>query len=1012
MCALSKKDGKKVKKSGFLRFIKYFLVIIILLAVVVLAGIPFYASSKSGNSFIVDKINSSMDGKGKVDIGTFSIDWFKGIVIDRFKFNDKAGLTQVSVERITTKPSYMSFLTSQPNLGRTVIDNPQVYMKLSDEKSKDVSSSPASTGTEAGSTEAGDSTPMGFAKIDLEVNNGNVTIEAGSGQKVEFTNIGAKVDLKGLNNYNNFAVIASIEDSASDTNSAIKADGKVLPTADKNGWSLKGTSGEFNVLIDSVDLESLQPLFDLMNAGVNAKGIVDANIAVAVDKGDVSDVVGRIDCKDIDIALVALKGDRIQSKAIGTDIKITTDKDAYNFEKFDVMSDWLAINGSGKLGKAAGINGDLEMRFNLDIAKAAKSMPKTFSVREGVNIEGGIFSGNLLCLTDQSKRSLVLKAELGGLKAMAQGKSVSLSENVNFNFDVEQNQDLWNIKRGNIKSGFADVSCSGGLDSLAYSAKADLLKFQNELGQFFDFGGYNFKGQFEQQGNVKVTDKAIAVDGLAKIDNLAISKDGRVASEPAATADFSIDYNKDAKILNIDKFNFNGQCGKLELSANALAMGDAKADSKVKLNADIDLGKIMPFAVMAGAIPSEFGFAGKLKSAVDIAIKDKSINLRTIGTRIDNPDFTHKGKVLFKQDSVSLDFEGGVDLSDNSISIENIKLISPQIKITKGQMVREQTGNTKKINAKLDYDIELAAVTEMVSPFLPDGFEISGRNANSIVFSSEYPADKPEKMLANLNAKTKFGFDSAGYMGLNFGKTEVDVEIINGLMTIKPFSTVVNEGMLKFAANANLGDNPAILKMPEPMLMLDKIKIDKVMANQMLKYLNPMFAQVADVSGFANFQCDRLAIPLSGGYNDKIVVEGTVWMNDVRIAGGGVMSQIVSISGINNPNVQIEMLPTKFVFENGEMHYDNMQINIGDRPLNFTGNVYLDKMMSMTVTLPMNIAGETAKVGQDISGKIKLAIEGPVNSPKINTDQMLKDTGKQVIEQQLDKALKDLFKKK
>jgi hypothetical protein len=88
-----------------------------------------------------------------------------------------------------------------------------------------------------------------------------------------------------------------------------------------------------------------------------------------------------------------------------------------------------------------------------------------------------------------------------------------------------------------------------------------------------------------------------------------------------------------------------------------------------------------------------------------------------------------------------------------------------------------------------------------------------------------------------------------------------------------------------------------------------------------------------------------------------------------------------------------------------------MQVNIGDSPLNFTGNVYLDKMMSMTVTLPWTIAGETAKVGQDVSDRIKLAIEGPVNAPKLNTDKLIQETGKQVIEQQLDKALKDLFKK-
>jgi len=47
------------------------------------------------------------------------------------------------------------------------------------------------------------------------------------------------------------------------------------------------------------------------------------------------------------------------------------------------------------------------------------------------------------------------------------------------------------------------------------------------------------------------------------------------------------------------------------------------------------------------------------------------------------------------------------------------------------------------------------------------------------------------------------GFEQAGYMGLNFGPTDVDIQIQSGLLTIAPFTTIVNEGQFNFASQAD-----------------------------------------------------------------------------------------------------------------------------------------------------------------------------------------------------------------
>ena len=76
------------------------------------------------------------------------------------------------------------------------------------------------------------------------------------------------------------------------------------------------------------------------------------------------------------------------------------------------------------------------------------------------------------------------------------------------------------------------------------------------------------------------------------------------------------------------------------------------------------------------------------------------------------------------------------------------------------------------------------------------------RRQVAINFASTYPADDPNGLLANLNGKTSLGFDSAEYRGLNFGPTQIDVQVENGQMQILPFSTTVNNGKLNFAAEA------------------------------------------------------------------------------------------------------------------------------------------------------------------------------------------------------------------
>jgi hypothetical protein len=178
------------------------------------------------------------------------------------------------------------------------------------------------------------------------------------------------------------------------------------------------------------------------------------------------------------------------------------------------------------------------------------------------------------------------------------------------------------------------------------------------------------------------------------------------------------------------------------------------------------------------------------------------------------------------------------------------------------------------------------------------------------------------------------------------------------------------------------------------------IKVNDETTKRLLKYVNPIFANATNVSGIANFNCEQLAIPLSTDAKNNAVVIGTISMNQVRLQASDLLGQILSVAGTGARGADITIHPTKFVLQKGFLRYDNMQVDVGDNPVNFKGVIGLDKSLDMTVTLPYTTAGRTVRIGRETPGKrITLPLKGTADKPELDMGKLLED---QVIEKGLE----------
>jgi hypothetical protein len=218
-------------------------------------------------------------------------------------------------------------------------------------------------------------------------------------------------------------------------------------------------------------------------------------------------------------------------------------------------------------------------------------------------------------------------------------------------------------------------------------------------------------------------------------------------------------------------------------------------------------------------------------------------------------------------------------------------------------------------------------------------------------------------------------------------------------LNIPPFTTTVNEGQFNFAGGADFKQSPSLFKTAKPMQIVKDIKINDETTKKLLKYVNPIFADAVNVSGIANFDCEQLAIPLSAEAKNEAVVIGTISMNQVHLETSDLLVQILSLAGGGTRGTVLTIHPTRLVLQNGVLRYDDMQIDVGDNPVNFKGAIGLDKSLDMTVTLPYTTEGRTARVGGASRGKrIALPLKGTVDKPQL-------DTGKLLEEQAIQKGL-------
>lgn len=1000
-----KRPKTKPRKKTGTRILKGFLLSLIILILIAVFLLPAVISSEKSRRLILAKINDSIDGQ--THFSDLSVGWLKGVKVADFSFDDDAGKISVRAGQIETTPHYTSFLSGNYSFGQTVIDNPEVEINL--QKQKQATSQSSTLKSKPIPKET-----AGIALVsDIVVKDGNFRITDQNARTVEARDINSMISLRPPGHQSRFNLSMNVGDD--DKLSQIRADGQITPGKSKSGWSLKGTTGEVAVEVNDLDLESLATFLALGGVEIQTEGLVSGDAKGEIKDGQLDGLAGTIKAKDLDISGPALKGDRLQTSELDLDVKLSQKDKTIDIENLSVKSDWATASASGTIPTTFGSftdfleadsSYDLEGDFQCDVAAVLSQMPKTLGLKEGMQVTSGQLTGRVQTSTSDGRRQIQTQATLAGLAGTMEGKEIALSDAIRAESHISSDKSGVSYDKLTVSAPFAQVNCSGKSESLQYNAEADLTKLQSELGQFIDIGPYEVAGEFQSKGQIAITKDKIATSGASVVKNLHLkSQDGPSVTEPLAEINSTVEIDTKNSIVSIRSVTADASFGQIGIENGVVPLNnesDKSMDINISAN-QVDLEKVRPFAILFGGFPEEMQLAGMTDAKVSVTSEEKIYKIATDSTKIENLKLTYPDKKPFEPNEVTLAFNMEINPEEKAINIKTLQLDSPQIKIHKGELSHVSKGEKTRLAGQAECEYDWTSVSTIVTPYMPEGLSLQGKRTDAFNFMSEFPTGKTDQIMPNLKASGTLGFEQANYMGLNFGQTDTNMEIDNGVLTIAPFTTTVNEGQLNFGGQTDFNQKPPLLKTTEPMQIAKGIKINDETAKKLLRYINPIFNDATNTSGIANFHCEQLAIPMSAEAKNKAVVIGTISIDQLRLKASQALGQILKIG---DKNADMKIHPTRFTLQNGFLHYEDMQWDIGDNPVNSSGTIGLDDSLNMKVTMPYTFVGDTVRIGREQSGKrITVWVKGTIDKPQI-------DAGKFIEEQLTDpEVLEDIFER-
>ncbi|MEA2734910.1 MAG: large repetitive protein, partial [Humisphaera sp.] len=486
---------------------------ILLFLILLVALAPTLISTGPGKSFIVGKVNSSLNGK--LDVADLSIGWLSGVTLNGVKIDDQQGRRVLEIASVRVPISLIGAARGKYDLGETVIDKPNlVNLEIYEDGSTNLgklmkdsggNATPPAAPPDQTSPQPTQPTKIPDVKGKITINQARATVSGPAVRSpIHLESGDVVVNIPNINSEiaNDAKFVYRVGQSPPGTITIVGA----IDAIENNLVNVDKLAADEKIQITSADLAGIEPFLQSPGAKTTLAGIASGALQLKSAGFQSCGLDGQLAVTNFAYGGDALKGDIYKSSNVALPISIATSSAGADtlikIQTLKLETDHALVDLSGEATRGAltnlakrekpGAKGQLALAVNTkDMPGLFNLLRNTLGLQKDVKITSGEFKTRVeVALTPENA---VVKQSLYAVAAGQNGTQPVKLEPVYLDTAVSI-PDIGDLAV-HLKSGFATINGSGAsLASLNIKGDADLGRLRSQIGQFTDLGKLDLSG--------------------------------------------------------------------------------------------------------------------------------------------------------------------------------------------------------------------------------------------------------------------------------------------------------------------------------------------------------------------------------------------------------------------------------------------------------------------------------------------------------------------------------------
>ena len=449
-----------------------------LLAIGLVAGLPWLLGTPPARAWLVGRINARL-APGSVELEGLGLSWLGPIEITGVNLRDPRGKTVLAARRVGLDRGALGLLASRPDYGTITIEGATVDVERRADGSIDVlealglGAKPEEAPTSPAPAPAPEAAPV-ISKMAVRV------VIKGGTLRVAAPELAEPIVSKGLD-----GSIAIAPGKPMEVLATLVDEGRSL---DVRGSIDRASAGDRALTV----VAKGWPIH-VRSGGVEALGRVEGTLEARQEhglwaiKGDPS-IVG------VEAIGPSLQGDRLALDRVSTACDLDQSSTGWTIRKFEVTSPVAVLSANGLVPAVEGT--PARLHGHVDLAALAKMLPNAMRLRDGLALARGSAVFRLDVSTVGTDQRADVIASLEDFEAIEAGRRVALREPARLTGSATRSKEnKVTVERLEVKAAGVDLTAGGNLEEgVNLKGTVDLVALMAQLRDVLDLGTFGLSG--------------------------------------------------------------------------------------------------------------------------------------------------------------------------------------------------------------------------------------------------------------------------------------------------------------------------------------------------------------------------------------------------------------------------------------------------------------------------------------------------------------------------------------